>query len=194
MRRSSIERKTAETDIRLSFNLDGTGQSVISTQVPFLDHMLTLFAKHSGFDLEVTARGDIEVDLHHTVEDIGICLGQAFNTAIGDKKGIIRYGFFILPMDEALCRTAIDISGRPHLTFNATYPNERTGNFDAQLVHEFFQGFVANAGLTLHIEVLYGENVHHIIEAIFKSFARSLSAAVLLNPNSQEIPSTKGIL
>ncbi|HAR64483.1 MAG: imidazoleglycerol-phosphate dehydratase HisB [Candidatus Margulisiibacteriota bacterium] len=194
MRAATIERKTFETEIKLTINLDGSGTSQINTKIPFFDHMLTLFSKHGSFDLMVEANGDIDVDLHHTIEDIGICLGQALKQALGTKKGINRYGFFILPMDEAQCKTVIDISNRPYLKYSVLFPTEKTGNFDAQLVQEFFQALVVNGGLTLHIDVAHGENVHHIIEAIFKCFARALSHASSINPKSDEIPSTKGIL
>lgn len=194
MRQAEVNRNTLETKIALKLNLDGSGIPSIDTKIPFFDHMLTLFAKHSGIDLDITAEGDIEVDHHHTVEDIGICLGLALKDALGAKTSIRRYGFFYLPMDECLCRTALDLSNRPFFKYTVNYPVERTGNFDAQLVVEFFQAIVNNAGMTLHIEVLYGENVHHIIEAIFKSFARALSEAMTIDPRIIGIPSTKGLL
>lgn len=195
MRIAQIKRKTAETDITLTLNLDGKGESNIDTGVGFFDHMLTLFAKHGGFDLEVKCIGDLQVDSHHTVEDVGIALGDAFNTALGDKKGITRYGYFVLPMDEALIVTALDISGRSCLRYNLEIPAAAIGNFDTELVREFFEAFVRKANLTLHINELDGYNSHHIIEGTFKSFARSLGAAVAIDEkNKDSIPSTKGVL
>ena len=195
MRIAQIKRKTAETDITLTLNLDGKGESNIDTGVGFFDHMLTLFAKHGGFDLEVKCIGDLQVDSHHTVEDVGIALGDAFNTALGDKKGITRYGYFVLPMDEALIVTALDISGRACLRYNLEIPAAAIGNFDTELVREFFEAFVRKANLTLHINELDGYNSHHIIEGAFKSFARSLGAAVAIDEkNKDSIPSTKGVL
>ena len=195
MRIAQIKRKTAETDISLTLNLDGKGISNIDTGVGFFDHMLTLFAKHGGFDLEVKCIGDLQVDSHHTVEDVGIALGDAFNTALGDKKGITRYGYFVLPMDEALIVTALDISGRSCLRYNLEIPAAAIGNFDTELVREFFEAFVRKANLTLHINKLDGYNSHHIIEGTFKSFARSLGAAVAIDEkNKDSIPSTKGVL
>ena len=195
MREAIIERKTAETDIRLKLNLDGNGNSMINTGCGFFDHMLTLFASHSGYDLEVACKGDVGVDYHHSVEDIGICLGQAFSKAIGDKKGIYRYGSFILPMDESLIMTALDISGRSHLEFGLEIPTEKVGDFDCELVLEFFLAFIRHSGITLHIKQLAGTNSHHIIEGTFKSFARSMKAATAIDPSSKDkIPSTKGSL
>lgn len=195
MRTSAIERNTAETKIKLSLNLDGTGESTVNTGCGFLDHMLTLFAKHGRFDLEVKCDGDTNVDYHHTVEDIGIVLGTAFSEALGDKKGIERYGDIILPMDEALILTAVDLSGRAYLGFNLEIPTEKVGDFDTELVKEFWLGFVRTAGCTLHIKQLAGENSHHIIEGAFKSAARSFSKAVKINSDyKDEIPSTKGVL
>lgn len=195
MRIAQIKRKTAETDISLTLNLDGKGISNIDTGVGFFDHMLTLFAKHGGFDLDVKCIGDLQVDSHHTVEDVGIALGDAFNTALGDKKGITRYGYFVLPMDEALIVTALDISGRSCLRYNLEIPAAAIGNFDTELVREFFEAFVRKANLTLHINELDGYNSHHIIEGTFKSFARSLGAAVAIDEkNKDSIPSTKGVL
>lgn len=195
MRTSAIERNTAETKIKLSLNLDGTGESSIDTGCGFLDHMLTLFAKHGRFDLTVKCDGDTNVDYHHTVEDIGIVLGTAFSEALGDKKGIERYGDIILPMDEALILTAVDLSGRAYLGFNLEIPTEKVGDFDTELVKEFWLGFVRTAGCTLHIKQLAGENSHHIIEGAFKSAARSFSKAVKINSDyKDEIPSTKGVL
>ena len=185
MRRSEINRKTAETDIALTLDLDGSGKSTIDTGCGFLDHMLTLFAKH----------GDVEVDYHHTAEDIGISLGQAFAEAVGDKKGFYRYGNMILPMDEALILSAVDISGRDYLGYDLRIPTEKVGDFDTELVEEFWLGFIRNAGVTLHIKQFEGTNSHHIIEGAFKSVARSLRAAVAIDPTcADEIPSTKGVL
>ena len=190
-----IMRKTAETDINLEITLDGSGKSTIDTDCGFLDHMLTLFARHGRFDLDVTCKGDTYVDYHHTAEDIGIVLGEAFACAIGDKKGITRYGNFILPMDEALIMSAVDISGRSYLGYNLEIPTETVGDFDTELVEEFWLGFVRNAQVTLHIRQLAGTNSHHIIEGAFKSVARSLKAAVAIDPDfADEIPSTKGVL
>lgn len=195
MRIAEINRKTKETDISLSLNLDGAGKSEIDTGCGFLDHMLTLFASHGRFDLNVKCIGDTEVDYHHTVEDIGISLGKAFAEAIGDKKGITRYGFMILPMDETLILSAVDISGRDSLTYGLEIPTQRVGDFDTELVEEFWLGFVRNAMLTLHIKQIDGTNSHHIIEGTFKSVARSLRAAVAIDPAcANEIPSTKGVL
>lgn len=195
MRISEVKRRTAETDISLSLNLDGTGASNIDTGCGFLDHMLTLFAKHSRFDLNVTCTGDTNVDYHHTVEDIGIVLGQAFNEALSDKKGIIRYGNMILPMDEALILSAVDISGRGHLECELNIPTQTVGDFDCELIKEFWYGFVRKAEITLHIRKIAGYNSHHIIEGAFKSVARSLKVAVSLDEKFiDEIPSTKGVL
>ncbi len=191
----TIARKTAETDIAVSLGLDGTGSSEIHTGVGFLDHMLTLFAKHGRFDLTVTCQGDTQVDDHHSVEDIGIALGQAFAQALGDKKGINRYGSCLLPMDEALVLVAVDFSGRDTLRYGLEIPTEKVGAFDTELVKEFFTAFVRNAGLTLHIRQLDGENSHHIIEAAFKGFGRALRQAVAIDEAFRdEIPSTKGVL
>ena len=195
MRTAEIIRTTKETDIKLSLNLDGKGNSVIDTKCGFLDHMLTLFARHGRFDLNVVCNGDIEVDYHHTVEDIGIALGEAFSTALGDKKGIVRYGSCILPMDETLILSAADISGRSHLAYGLQIPTSQVGDFDTELVSEFFYGFVRNANITLHIKQLDGSNSHHIIEGTFKSVARTLKEAVSIDPKyADEIPSTKGVL
>ena len=195
MRSSEISRATAETDINLSIELDGRGAADIDTGVGFLDHMLTLFAKHGRFDLSVTARGDNYVDDHHTVEDVGIVLGQAFSEAVGDKKGIRRYGDCLLPMDEALILSAVDISGRSLLAYGLEIPTEKVGTFDTELTEEFWLGFVRNAGVTLHLRQLAGSNSHHIIEGAFKSAARSLRQAVSIDPELRgELPSTKGLL
>ena len=194
-RTASVQRKTAETDINLSLNLDGTGKSEIQTGVGFLDHMLTLLAKHGRFDLEVFCHGDTQVDDHHSVEDIGIVLGQAFAHALGDKRGITRYGSFLLPMDEALVLTAVDLSGRDTLRYALNIPTQKVGTFDTELVEEFFLAFVRNAGVTLHLRQLDGTNSHHIIEAAFKGFGRALAQAVAPDPKSAgEVPSTKGVL
>lgn len=195
MRTAEINRKTNETDINLSLNLDGTGKSEINTGCGFLDHMLTLFARHGGFDLTVSCKGDTYVDYHHTAEDIGIALGDAFKSALGDMRGITRYGSFILPMDEALIMTAVDISGRAHLSYDLTIPAQKVGDFDTELTEEFYLGFVRHAAVTLHIKQLSGTNSHHIIEGAFKSVSRSLAAAVKIDQNRKdEIPSTKGVL
>ena len=195
MRSATISRKTAETDISLSLNLDGTGACEINTGCGFMDHMLTLFAHHAGFDLKVTCKGDTDVDFHHSVEDIGIVLGDALAEALGDKKGINRYGSFILPMDEALIMTAIDISGRGHLSYGLEIPAARVGQFDTELVQEFFISLARRANITLHIRQLAGFNTHHIIEGTFKSVARSLGIAVKIDPSkAKAIPSTKGVL
>ena len=195
MRTAEINRKTNETNIRLSLNLDGSGKSEINSGVGFLDHMLTLFARHGRFDLTLACDGDTYVDDHHTVEDIGIALGQAFEKALGDKRGIIRYGSFILPMDETLILTAVDISGRSYLNFDLDIPTQKVGTFDTELTEEFFLGFVRNANLTLHIKQLEGKNSHHIIEGTFKSFGRTMKQAVTIDEAfKDEIPSTKGVL
>ena len=195
MRTSEISRVTAETDIRLSLDLDGRGASDIDTGVGFLDHMLTLFAKHARFDLYVQAKGDNYVDDHHTVEDVGIVLGQAFAEAIGDKKGICRYGDCILPMDEALIMCAVDISGRDYLGYALEIPTEKVGTFDTELTEEFWLSFVRNANVTLHMRQLAGTNSHHIIEGAFKAAARTLRQAVSIDSAyADEVPSTKGLL
>lgn len=195
MRTVTINRKTAETDISLTLNLDGTGHSTVDSGCGFLDHMLTLFAKHGRFDLVLHCKGDTWVDDHHTAEDIGISLGQAFAAALGSKKGINRYGDTVLPMDEALILTAVDLSGRDYLGYELQIPTEKVGSFDTELVEEFFLGFVRNAQCNLHIRQLAGRNSHHIIEGTFKSVARSLKEAVAIDPAfADEIPSTKGVL
>ena len=193
MRTSEITRNTAETKISLKLNLDGTGKSQIDTGVGFLDHMLTLFAAHGKFDLTVICNGDTGVDDHHSVEDIGICLGQAFQAALGDKRGITRYGSFLLPMDEALILSAVDISGRSCLCYGLEIPTEKIGTFDTELVEEFFLGFTRNCPMSLHLRQLAGTNSHHIVEGAFKSVGRALKAAVALD-GSNDIPSTKGVL
>ena len=195
MRTSTIKRNTEETKIELSLNLDGKGMCKIDTGCGFFDHMLTLFSKHSKIDLDVTCKGDINVDYHHTVEDIGIVLGKAILEALGDKKGINRYADTILPMDESLILTAIDISGRSYLGFDVLFPAQKIGDFDSELVEEFFMALTRNAEITLHIKKMAGENSHHIAEGIFKSFARSLRLAVALDENfKDQLPSTKGVL
>ena len=195
MRRKEIIRKTGETDITLQLNLDGKGVSAIHSGCGFLDHMLTLFSKHSGFDLTVDCKGDVEVDFHHTTEDIGIALGRAFYEALGDKKGITRYGDIILPMDETLIMSAVDISGRDYLSINLAIPTEKVGDFDTELCEEFWLAFVREAKITLHINQLAGKNAHHIIEGVFKAVARSLGKATAIDENrAEEIPSTKGVL
>ena len=195
MRAIEINRKTKETDIKLKLNLDGKGESVINTGCGFFDHMLDLFARHGRFDLEVYCNGDINVDYHHTVEDVGIVLGQAFKKALGDMKGIIRYGSTILPMDESLILTALDISGRSYLKLDLPIRASKIGDFPVELVEEFFLAFVRHAGLTLHVQKLAGTNAHHIVEGTFKSFARSMKQAVKIDSDfADEIPSTKGVL
>lgn len=195
MRTAEITRNTAETDIKLSLDLDGSGISTINTGCGFLDHMLTLFARHGRFDLNISCVGDTQVDDHHTVEDVGICLGDAFSQALSDMRGINRYGNTILPMDEALILTAVDISGRGMLCYNVNIPTEKVGSFDTELVEEFLLAFVRRANITLHAKQLAGRNSHHIIEGLFKSLARTLRSAVSIDPAfSDEIPSTKGVL
>ena len=195
MRSYEINRKTAETDIKLSLNLDGKGKSEIDTGCGFLDHMLTLFASHGRFDLTVKCVGDTQVDYHHTVEDIGICLGKAFCEALGDKKGIERYGSMILPMDEALILCATDFSGRDYLNFDVEIPTLKVGDFDTELVEEFWLAFTRQANCTLHFKKLAGKNSHHIIEGMFKAAARAMKQAVKVDPErADEIPSTKGVL
>ena len=195
MRNATVRRTTAETDITLSLALDGTGMTDVNTGCGFLDHMLTLFARHGRFDLSVTCKGDVEVDDHHTVEDVGICLGQAFAEALNDKRGINRYGSLLLPMDEALIAAAVDLSGRCYLGFDLSIPTEKVGTFDTELVKEFFMAFTRQAAATLHLRQLAGENSHHIIEGAFKAFGRILRQAAALDSDAaDEIPSTKGVL
>lgn len=193
-RQARIDRKTAETEISLELNLDGSGKSEIATGVGFFDHMLTLLAKHAAIDLKVNAQGDLHVDQHHTVEDTGICLGQALRQALGDKQGIRRYGHFTLPMEETLATTAIDFSGRYFLVFRAEFTSAKIGDFDSELVEDFWQAVAANALCNLHILIHYGRNNHHIAEAIFKSAARALRMAAESDPRQPGIPSTKGVL
>jgi imidazoleglycerol-phosphate dehydratase len=193
-RSAKVLRKTGETNVSLSLNIDGKGKSAVKTGISFFDHMLTLFAKHGIFDLKLTAKGDIDVDYHHTVEDVGICLGQAFKEALGDKAGIVRYGESKVPMDEALTEVIIDISGRPHLTYNVPIAKTKFVDFDVEVVKEFFEAFVLNAGITVHVNLIRGGNMHHMIESIFKAFAVTLSKACEINPRKKGIPSTKGVL
>jgi imidazoleglycerol-phosphate dehydratase len=193
-RSARVARKTNETDIALAFQVDGTGVSEIQTDVPFLNHMLDLFTKHGQFDLNVVAKGDIEIDDHHTVEDIGICLGQTLREALGDKKGIKRYASVFVPMDEALAQVVIDISNRPHFEYRAQYPSQTVGSFDTQLVQEFLWKFALEARITLHVIVHYGQNTHHMIEAVFKALGRALDEATSIDPRVQGVPSTKGVL
>jgi imidazoleglycerol-phosphate dehydratase len=193
-RTATIERKTAETSIDLTLDLDGSGSALVETGIPFFDHMLTLFARHGLFDLRVEARGDIDVDLHHTVEDVGITLGASIARALADKAGIRRYGHACVPMDEALVRSVVDLSGRPFLCYNAPQGVEPIREFSFQLVEEFLRGAAMHAAMNLHVEILYGRDAHHMAEGVFKAFARSLAAAVALDPRVQGIPSTKGVL
>ena len=193
-RTAKIERTTAETDIALELNLDGAGQSSIATGVGFFDHMLTLLARHAQFDLTVAAQGDLHVDQHHTVEDVGICFGQAVKQALGDKSGIARYGHFTLPMEETLVTSAIDLSGRYAFVFDVSFPTPKIGDFDSELVEDFWQAAAANALCNLHVMLHHGRNSHHISEAVFKSVARSLKMAVALDPRTSGVPSTKGTL
>lgn len=195
MREATIERKTAETDIKLTLNLDGSGKSEIQSGIGFLDHMLTLFASHGRFDLKLSCKGDTNVDDHHSAEDIGICLGKAFADALGDKRGINRYGSFLLPMDEALIQVALDLSGRSCLCFGLSFPTEKIGSFDTELVEEFFEAFTRQGLMNLHILQLAGKNSHHIAEGAFKAVARALKEAVAIDPaNGDAVPSTKGVL
>ena len=194
MRTSKIERITNETKINLFLKLDGVGKSTVKTCIPFLDHVLDQLVFHSSIDLELNAEGDLEIDFHHTVEDCGICLGKAFMEALGDKKGINRYGFFLLPMDDALIRVALDFSGRSFLSWKVNFLTNRVGDFDLELVREFFNAFSTNSGATLHVEMLDGFNSHHISEAIFKAMGKSIKMAVAENKDVEIIPSTKGSL
>jgi imidazoleglycerol-phosphate dehydratase len=195
MRKATVKRTTKETDIEVAVDLDGTGASAISTGIGFFDHMLDLLARHSRIDITVKAKGDLHIDHHHTTEDVGITLGQAVKQALGDMKGITRYADVHVPMDEALTRVAVDVSGRPFLVFKAQFSRDKVGTFDTELVREWFQAFAMNAGLTLHVETLYGNNDHHIAESCFKGLARALRAALSIDPrNAGEVPSTKGVL
>jgi imidazoleglycerol-phosphate dehydratase len=192
---ATLSRKTAETNITVKLTVDGKGMSKIDTGIPFFDHMLTLFAKHGLFDLELKARGDVAVDYHHTVEDVGIVLGEAFKAALGDKLGLTRYGFFILPMDEALARVVIDLGGRPHLVYDVSAPTMFVRDFNLALVKEFFRAFANTVGANVHVKLVYGEEPHHVVEAVFKSFARALDAATQIEPRAADrLPSTKGKL
>lgn len=193
-RAAQIERNTNETQIALSFGIDGSGDSKQDSGVPFLDHMLDLFTRHGHFDLAVKAKGDIEIDYHHTVEDIGICLGNCLREALGDKKGIKRYGNAFVPMDDALAQVVIDISNRPHLEYRATYPTNVVGQFPTELVHEFLWKFALEARINLHVILHYGHNTHHMIEAIFKALGRALDEATTIDPRVKGVPSTKGVL
>lgn len=195
MRRAHVTRNTLETQINIDLNLDGVGKSTLETGVPFFDHMLDQIARHGMLDLEIIAKGDLHIDAHHTVEDIGITLGQAFAQAIGDKKGVCRYGHAYVPLDEALTRVVVDLSGRPGLVFNADFSRARIGDFDVDLIHEFFQGFINHALVTLHVDNLSGRNAHHQAETIFKAFGRALRMAIAPDPTASGIiPSTKGTL
>jgi imidazoleglycerol-phosphate dehydratase len=194
MRKAKIDRKTKETDIKLMLNLDGEGKYTIDTSIPFLDHMLSLMCKHGLLDMRIKAKGDIDVDFHHTVEDIGIVLGKSVKQALGNMKGISRYGQASVPMDEALASVAMDISGRPYLVYKVEFPKKsKLKNFDPDLVEDFFHAFVSNSGITLHVKTPYGRNTHHIIEAIFKALGRALKQAVSIDPKVKGVPSTKGV-
>lgn len=194
MRKAERARKTNETDIELAFTIDGEGQADIQTDVPFMTHMLDLFTKHGQFDLSINAKGDVDIDDHHTTEDIGICLGQALLEALGDKKGIKRYGSAFVPMDEALAQVVIDLSNRPHLEMRADFPAAKVGTFDTELVHEFLWKLALEARMNLHVIVHYGTNTHHMIEAVFKALGRALDEATTIDPRVKGIPSTKGML
>ncbi|MBE0069697.1 imidazoleglycerol-phosphate dehydratase HisB [Thermoanaerobacterium thermosaccharolyticum] len=194
MREAEVNRKTAETEVYVKINIDGAGKSHINTGIGFLDHMLNLFSKHGLFDLQVEAKGDLYVDSHHTVEDIGITLGQAFLKALGDKKSIKRYGLAYVPMDEALIRTVVDISGRPYLYYNLKLKMQSLGNFETETVEDFFRAFAYNSGITLHVEQLHGKNTHHIIEGAFKALGRCLDEATEIDDRIEGVPSTKGVL
>jgi len=193
-RRATLSRKTRETDIQLELCLDGSGQYEVATGIPFFDHMLESFAKHGAFDLRLRAKGDLAVDLHHTVEDVGIALGSAVRQALGDARGIRRYGFFVLPMAESRVDVSLDVSNRPYLVYRVELANDRIGSFDVSLVEDFLHAFAQNAGLDLHVELRYGRSPHHVVEAIFKGFARALRAAVELDPRVADVPSVKGVL
>ncbi len=194
MRQGKVDRNTKETNITIALSIDGKGKAKVETGVGFLDHMLTLWAVHGLFDLEIKAKGDIHVDYHHTVEDVGICLGMAISRAMKDLKGINRYGLQIVPMEEALCEVAIDFCNRPYLVFNCFFPTEKIGAFDTELVEEFLRAVVVNSGITLHVNVRYGKNSHHMAEAIFKAFGRAMDQATALNQKIEGVPSSKGML
>jgi imidazoleglycerol-phosphate dehydratase len=194
LRSAAVARKTNETNIELAFAVDGTGTVEVETDVPFLNHMLDLFAKHGQFDLKLKAEGDVHIDDHHTVEDIGICLGQTIREALGDKKGIKRYASVFIPMDEALAQVIIDVSNRPHFEYRAEYPSAQVGSFSTELVHEFLWKLALEARMTLHVIVHYGHNTHHMIEAVFKALGRALDEATAIDPRVQGVPSTKGVL
>ena len=193
-RNTTIKRKTAETDVSVTLNLDGTGQGNVRTGVQFLDHMLTLLAKHGVFDLDISCKGDLGVDAHHSVEDIGICFGAALDKALGDKSGLVRFAHAYFPMDETLVRVVVDLSGRPYLVYNVKVDRERIGELDADLIEEFWKAVVTHARVNIHVELLYGRNAHHIFEAVFKAAARALSLATRIDPRIQGVPSTKGVL
>ncbi len=193
-REAQIERKTRETDIKMFLNLDGTGKTELRTGIPFLEHMLNLMSRHGFLDLKLEASGDLEIDAHHLVEDIGIVLGKALGEAMGGKEGIQRYGFFILPMDEALVMVSLDLSDRPFLVYNVDIPAEKVGDFDTELLEEFFRAFAFEARMTLHLKLIHGKNSHHIMEALFKALGRSLDQALQIDPRVEGVPSTKGIL
>jgi len=193
-RTATIKRTTSETDVSVSLNLDGAGRAAVQTGVQFFDHMLTLFAKHGVFDLDVSCKGDLGVDAHHSIEDIGICLGSALDQALGDKAGLTRFAHAYFPMDETLVRVAMDLSGRPYLVYNVRAERERVGELDSDLIEEFWKAFVTHARVNIHIELLYGRNMHHIFEAVFKAAARALSSATRMDPRIQGVPSTKGVL
>ncbi|MBI3584516.1 MAG: imidazoleglycerol-phosphate dehydratase HisB [Nitrospinae bacterium] len=193
-RKVEVKRKTKETDINIFLKLDGRGEYKINTTVPFLDHMLSQIAKHGFFDLEINAKGDTDIDYHHTVEDVGIALGEAFKKALGEKEGIRRYGHAVIPLNEALSMVSVDISGRPYIVYNVAMPKEKVGEFDVELTEEFFRAFANSSGMSLHINVMYGNNLHHIIESIFKAAARALNEATSIDERVKGIPSTKGKL
>ncbi len=193
-RNADVERKSAETKIKISIEIDGKGSASVDTGIPFFDHMLTLFAKHGFFDLSIKAKGDLEIDEHHTMEDLGIVLGNAIKDALGDKKGITRYGFFLLPMDETLARVVLDLSGRPCLVWNVKPPATHVNGIDVRLFREFFQALTNSLGLNIHVDLVRGEEIHHVFEAIFKGFARALDAATQMDPREKGVPSTKGML
>lgn len=193
-RTASVKRKTKETEIKIDLNLDGEGEYDISTNIPFLDHMLAQLARHGLFDLKIDAKGDVEIDFHHTVEDVGIVLGEAFKKALGNKKGIQRYGSACIPLDEALALVVVDIAGRPYFVYEVDLPKEKVGEFDVELIEEFFQAFANNCGVTLHIRRICGNNLHHIVETIFKAFAKAMDQGSSIDDRIKDIPSTKGTL